>query len=79
MARLWELAEMEVFDTAVELAAPPERWYVDLTSGESLELLTHGYSTEDGRLVFSLLFKGHPNFFVTVLSLPEHLVAGIRD
>jgi hypothetical protein len=58
---------------------PPERWLVDLATGDVLEVLTHGYSIEDGRYVFSLLFRGSPNFEVTVLSIPASLVAGTRD
>jgi hypothetical protein len=42
-------------------------------------VLTHGYSVEGDRYVFSLLFRGTPNVDVTVLSLPAHLVAGTHD
>jgi hypothetical protein len=70
---------MKVYDDARELALAPERWFVDLTTGESLEVLTHGYSIKDDKYVFSLLFRGQPNFEVTVLSVPAALVAGTRD
>jgi hypothetical protein len=70
---------MRTYDQAQTLAIAPEQWFVDLTTGDTLEVLTHGYSIEDGRYVFSLLFKGEPNFEVTVLSLPVALVAGTRD
>lgn len=70
---------MEVYPEAVELAFPPERWIVDLRGGESLEILTHGYSVEDGYYHFSLFFAGKPVFGLTVLKIPEHLVAGTRD
>lgn len=70
---------MGTLEDATELAAPPERWYVDLTTGDSLEILTHGYSIEGDRYVFSLLFRGEPNYEVTVLSIPGSLVAGTRD
>jgi hypothetical protein len=69
---------MKIYNEAIELAVAPERWFVDLVTGDSLEVLTHGYSVEDGRYVFSLLFRGEPNFEVTVLSIPESLVAGMH-
>lgn len=70
---------MHVYDDARELACAPERWFVDLVTGDSIEVLTHGYSIEDGKYVFSLLFRGDPNFTVTVLTLPASLVQGTRD
>lgn len=70
---------MQVYDEARTLAIAPERWFVELTTGATLEVLTHGYHIEDGRYVFSLLFKGEPNFEVTVLSIPADLVAGTHD
>jgi hypothetical protein len=70
---------MHELELAVNLAMPPERWLIDLTNGEVLEVLTHGYSIEGGRYVFSLLFRGSPNFEVTVLSIPASLVLGTRD
>jgi hypothetical protein len=69
---------MKIYEDALELAIAPERWFVDLVTGESLEVLTHGYSIEKGRYRFSLLFSGTPNFEVTVLSLPVEMVAGTR-
>jgi hypothetical protein len=70
---------MLVYEDAVELDGAPQRWYVTLTTGDTLEVLTHGYSIEGDRHVFSLLFKGRPGFFVTVLSLPSALVADTHD
>ena len=70
---------MTDYERARELACPPERWFIDLVTGETLEVLTHGYSIEGDRYVFSLLFRGTPNFNVTVLSLPAAMVAGTRD
>jgi hypothetical protein len=46
---------------------------------DTLDVLTHGYHIEDDRYVFSLLFQAEPNFEVTVLSIPGHLLAGTRD
>jgi hypothetical protein len=69
---------MTAYEEARELACPPERWFVDLVTGETLEVLTHGYSIQGDRYVFSLLFYGTPNFEVTVLSLPVSMVAGTR-
>jgi hypothetical protein len=69
---------MKQFNDAITLAMPPEQWFLDLTNGEVLEVLTHGYSIEDGRYVFSLLFRGSPHFEVTVLSIPVSLVAEMR-
>jgi len=60
------------------LAMPPEHWFVDLTTGDTLEVLMHGHSIEGERHVFSLLFKGKPNFEVAVLSIPSSLVKDIR-
>ena len=57
------------------LALPPEVWSVGLVTGESIQVLTHGFSIEDGRYVFSLLFKGSPNLDVPVLIIPADLIA----
>jgi hypothetical protein len=66
---------MFVYDGALELACAPERWFVELTTGDTLEVLTHGYSIQGGRYVFSLLFRGEPHFEITVLSLPHRSCA----
>jgi hypothetical protein len=39
-----------------------------------MEVLTHGYSVEDGFCEFSLLFEGQPNFFVPSLRIPLDLL-----
>jgi hypothetical protein len=70
---------MIVYEDALELAMAPERWYVDLVSGETLEVLTHGYSIREGTYVFSLLFRGTPHVQITALTIPEHLVAAVHD
>ncbi|MGH9077068.1 MAG: hypothetical protein ACRDY0_06390 [Acidimicrobiales bacterium] len=70
---------MTVYDNALELAIAPERWFVELVTGEILEVLTHGYSIRDGRYVFSLLFRGSPNFQVVSLSIPTGAVADVHD
>ena len=69
---------MLVYEGAIELAMPPERWYVDLVTGETLEVLAHAYSLEGGRYTFSLLFRGNPHFELTSLSIPAAMVAGTR-
>lgn len=69
---------MTEYEDALELTCPPQRWFVDLVTGETLEVATHGYSIENDRYIFSLLFCGTPNFEVTVLSLPAAMVAGTR-
>jgi len=58
------------------LLLPPNHWSVDLATGDTLELLTDGFSTKDGRYVFSILFKGKPHFLVTTLSMPIGLSRG---
>jgi hypothetical protein len=68
---------MSPIEEALELALAPERWYVELKTGEVLEILTHSYTTHDGRYVFSLLFVGSPDFLVTSFSIPEGLVAKV--
>ena len=71
--------ETYMYEGALELAMPPDRWFVDLTTGDRIEVLAHSYSIEGDRCVYSLLFRGTPHFTVTVLSLPVSLVAGIED
>lgn len=63
----------------MELALPLEYWHVDLVTGDTLEVLTHGHSIEDGMYKFSLLFKGEPNVDVLVLAIPDKLVKGTRN
>ncbi|GAB4064974.1 hypothetical protein GCM10028777_13090 [Angustibacter speluncae] len=65
---------MEVIHGALELAIAPEIWTVELRDGRSIEVLTHGYSIEGDDCVFSLLFRGEPNFEVTSLRLPLALL-----
>jgi len=70
---------MTVYENAIELAIAPGRWFVELVTGETLEVLTHGYSIHEERYVFSLRFRGSPNFQVTSFSLPVSAVAEIHD
>jgi hypothetical protein len=71
--------ETHTYDDALELVIPPNRWFVDLTTGDTIEVLAHSYSIQGDRCVYSLLFRGTPNIDVTMLSLPVSLVAGIDD
>jgi hypothetical protein len=43
------------FPSDMQLASEPGIWKVVLTSGDGLELLTHGYSIEGEEYVFVLL------------------------
>jgi hypothetical protein len=70
---------MSPIERDLELALAPERWYVELKTGEVLEILTHSYTTREGRYVFSLLFVGSPDFLVTSFSIPEDLVAKVYE
>jgi len=61
------------------LALPIEHWSATLTTGDTLEVLAHEYAVKDERGVFSVLFKGQPNFMVALLSIPAALVKEVRN
>lgn len=65
---------MKIVHGGRELAMEPELWVVRLRDGSLIEVLAHGYSVEGDDCVFSLLFKGEPNFETTSLRLPLALL-----
>lgn len=65
---------MNLLEEALELAVPAEHWEVELRDGNQINVLCHGYSVEDNQVVFSLLFKGSPNFEVNTLTIPISLM-----
>ena len=69
-----DYGEEKVYEDAEELVSPPQRWTVELTTGDNLVILANDRRVEGDRCIFSLLFRGEPNFFVTCLSLPAALV-----
>jgi hypothetical protein len=59
---------------ARELAGDPQLWTIDLRDGQQLTVIAHAYSVEGEEVVFSLLFRGTPNFEVDALRLPLSLL-----
>ncbi|MDR7160141.1 hypothetical protein [Arthrobacter sp. BE255] len=59
---------------ALELVSEPQLWDIDLRDGSQITVITHGYSVEGDVVVFSLLFRGKPNFFVDSLRIPLALL-----
>lgn len=59
---------------ATELAIDPELWTIDLRDGSKITVITHGYHVEGDEVVFSLLFRGTPNFEVDSLRIPLALM-----
>jgi hypothetical protein len=57
-------------ENAIELAIAPEVWEIELRDGARMKVLAHAYHVERGEAVFSLLFKGRPNFEVESLRIP---------
>lgn len=65
---------MSRLEDARELAAPPELWQIELRDGRQITVIAHAYSVEGDEVVFSLLFKGDPNFEVDSLRVPLFLL-----
>lgn len=59
---------------ASELALDPELWTIDLRNGSQFTVIAHGYSVDGDDVVFSLLFKGTPNFQVDSLRIPVEML-----
>lgn len=55
------------------LGCVPSLKRVESLAGVTLEVLEIGWSIEQSQCEFSLLFRGHPPFLLTSLSLPRHL------
>jgi hypothetical protein len=62
------------YPDALELAVPPEQRTMRLTTGEVMRVLTHGFSIEEGKYDFTLLFRRAPNLDVPALGLPGDLI-----
>ena len=62
----------------MRLASEPGEWRVTLTSGETIQLLAHGYSMEEDEYVFSLLMDGKPPFEVQAARLPRSIVRAVE-
>ncbi|WP_375431494.1 hypothetical protein [uncultured Friedmanniella sp.] len=65
---------MNHVEEASELAMPAEHWEIPLRDGDHISVFTHAYSVEGAEVVFSLLFKGSPNFEVDTLRIPLSLL-----
>lgn len=65
---------MTRLEEALELAMPAEQWEIELRDGKHLSVLCHAYSVEGEEVVFSLLFRGAPNFEVDTLTIPLTLL-----
>jgi hypothetical protein len=59
---------------ATELALEPELWTIDLRDGSQIVVIAHNYRVDGEEVVFSLLFRGTPNFLVDALRAPLSLM-----
>lgn len=64
---------MSDLESARELAVSADLWEIRLRGGKSITVLANAYSVEGEEVVFSLLFKGSPNFEVDSLRIPIEL------
>lgn len=65
---------MTGLNEALELAMPAEQWKIELRNGHHLKVFCHAYSVEGDNVVFSLLFRGAPNYEVDALTIPLALL-----
>jgi hypothetical protein len=57
-----------------ELTSPLDHWYVQLASGEIVDVAAHGAKERDDFLVFVALVKGTPNREVAIAAFPATAV-----
>ncbi len=60
-----------------QLVSDMPEWIVTLWDGTVIRLLAHGYSDEDGELVFSALMQGRPHYEVHLARIPASSVATV--
>jgi hypothetical protein len=65
-------------DGRYQLASELGSWRVVLNGGSELTLAAHGYSKEEGDLVFVVLMEGNPCFEVEVARLRAADVATVE-
>jgi hypothetical protein len=59
---------------APTLTSPLDRWWVNLNSGETVDVAAHGAKEHGDFLVFVALAEGQPNFEVALAAFPRRAV-----
>jgi hypothetical protein len=58
-----------------KLTSPLDHWYVQLASGETVDVAAHAAKERDDFLVFVALVEGTPNREVAIAAFPASAVA----
>jgi len=62
----------------LELVLGLDEWQLTLVDGTLLQVWAVGYHRAGGKIVFSALVKGVPNYEIAILAIDEVVVAQVR-